>query len=107
MLNQLARGMETIERKLTLRKLMNNPNVRIFKEYAVTEVNGRKVKLSGNDKEVIEEADNIVVAAGMQSNNPLEKELKDKVDTWVIGDAKKVGKAQDAILSGYNLGKRL
>ena len=107
MLNELARGMEMIERKLTLRKLMNNKNIRIFKEYTVSEVAGRKVILSGEDEKVIDEVDNIVVAAGMQSYNPLEKELSEKLDTWVVGDAKKVGKAKEAILSGYNLGKKL
>ena len=39
----------------------------------------------------------------MESFNPLESKLRDKVSVHVIGDAIKVGKAQDAIKSGYAL----
>lgn len=107
MLNELARGMEMIERKITLRKLMNNSGVHIYKEYAVTEVDGKTVTLSGEDERKISEIDVVVVAAGMKSYNPLEEQLKDKTQTWVIGDANKVGKAQDAILSGFKLARRI
>lgn len=39
----------------------------------------------------------------MRSYNPLEEKLKDKMQIYIIGDAKKVGDAQDAIKAGYQL----
>jgi len=43
----------------------------------------------------------------MKSYNPLEDELKDTTAVYVIGDARKVGKAQDAIQTAYEIAKNL
>jgi len=43
----------------------------------------------------------------MLSYNPLEEELKGEIPIYVIGDAKKVGNAQDAIRDGYETAKVL
>ena len=41
--------------------------------------------------------DHIVIATGMQSYHPLKTQLEAQMHVVCIGDAKKVGKAQDAI----------
>lgn len=56
---------------------------------------------------VIDDVDHIILAAGMKSYNPLEERLKNRTPVWVIGDAKKVGKAQDAIKDAFETAKNL
>ena len=43
----------------------------------------------------------------MKSYNPLEEELKEKIPVYVIGDAQRIGNAQDAIRDGYEVGNTL
>ena len=77
------------------------------KKVIVIGVEGSEVHLEGDKTGTITGIDHIVLAAGMRSYNPLEKELTGKVPVYVIGDAHKVGKAQDAIRSGYELARAL
>jgi 2,4-dienoyl-CoA reductase-like NADH-dependent reductase (Old Yellow Enzyme family)/thioredoxin reductase len=100
MLDELARGMEMIEKTLTLKKL-NMKNVAIYTNTKVDEIDGDKVFLSGEHQVMLEGIDKIVVATGMRSYHPLAESLKDIIPVHVIGDAKKVGKAQEAIRDGY------
>jgi 2,4-dienoyl-CoA reductase (NADPH2) len=100
MLDEVARGMEMIEKTLTLKKL-NMKNVAIYTNTKVDEISGAKVFLSGERQVVLEGIDKIVVATGMRSYHPLADALKDKIPVHVIGDAKKVGKAQEAIRDAY------
>jgi len=51
--------------------------------------------------------DIIVVSTGMKNYNPLEDELKRELPVYVIGDARRVGNAQDAIRDGYDIGNTL
>ena len=100
MLSEIARGMEMIEKKMTLAKLKSR-NVKILLEYKVTEIDGDKVSLSGEDDKVLEGIDKIIVTAGMKSFNELEEKLKEDVEVYVVGDARQVGKAQEAIRDAY------
>ena len=102
MLNEIARGMEMIEKNMTLKKL-HIKNVPIYLNTKVAEVDGDKVYLIGERQVLLEHVDHIVVATGMKSYHPLADALKDKIKVHVIGDAKKVGKAQEAIRDGYLL----
>jgi hypothetical protein len=43
----------------------------------------------------------------MKSYNPLEEELKKEMPVYVIGDAQRIGNAQDAIRDGYEAAKEL
>ncbi len=106
MLDEVAGGMEMIEKALTMKKLKQR-EVTIYTGYQVSEVQGNTVYLSGKDQKKLEGIDEIVVAAGMKSYNPLEKELKGKIPCWVVGDARQVGKAQDAIRSAFEVAKEL
>ncbi len=106
MLDEVARGMEAIEKALTLKSLAE-AGVEIYVRTRVTRIEGSEVHLEGEKTGTITGIDHIVLATGMRSYNPLEKELTGKVPVYVIGDAHKVGKAQDAIRSGYELARAL
>jgi NADPH-dependent 2,4-dienoyl-CoA reductase/sulfur reductase-like enzyme len=100
MLDEVARGMEMIEKSLTLKKL-NMKNVPIYLNTEVEEVVSDKVYLTGEQTVILENVDHVVVATGMKSYHLLADALKDKIAVHLIGDAKKVGKAQEAIRDGY------
>ena len=100
MLDEIARGMEMIEKTITLKKL-NMKDVPVYINTKVKAVDGDKVYLSGKRQVTLENVDKVVVATGMKSYHPLADELKDKIPVYLIGDAKKVGKAQDAIRDAY------
>jgi pyruvate/2-oxoglutarate dehydrogenase complex dihydrolipoamide dehydrogenase (E3) component len=106
MLDEMARGMEMIERKLTMKKL-NLRKVETYTNYRVKEIRYDTIIIEGNEEKKLKGVDKIVVAAGMQSYNPLQKELEDKFPVYVIGDARKVGKAQTAIKEAYQTAKDL
>ena len=106
MLDEIARGMEMIERKLTLNKL-NLRKVETFTNYKVKEVKDHQVIIEGSKEVILENIDKIVVASGMESYNPLQKELEGDFPVYVIGDARKVRKAQDAIREAYQTAKEL
>ncbi len=105
MLDDVARGMEMIEKTLTLKKLKAK-NVTIFTGTKVTQIDGDKVFIEGANESVLEGIDKIVVATGMQSYRPLANAPVD-LPVHIIGDAKKVGKAQEAIRDGYTLAREL
>ena len=102
MLEEVARGMEMIEKVMTLKKLKEK-GVEIITGTRVAAVDGDKVKLEGAVEKTLEGVDHIVLTTGMKSYNPLYDKLRDKVRTYVIGDARAVGKADDAIRDGYSL----
>lgn len=106
MLDEIARGMEMIERQLTLNKL-NLRKVETYTNYRVEEIQDDKVILEGDHREILEGIDKIVVAAGMKSYNPLQDQLEDDLPVYVIGDAKRVGKAQHAIRDAYQVAREL
>ena len=106
MLGEIARGMETIEKAMTLKDLKNG-DVKIYMNSKVSKVEGHKVYVEGEHNEVFENIDMIVVATGMRSYNPLKEKLDGKIPTYTVGDAKKVGKAKDAIKDSYETTKGL
>jgi NADH dehydrogenase FAD-containing subunit len=91
---------------MTLKKLREK-GVEIFTETRVTTVEDDKVTLEGKENRTLEGIDHIVLATGMKSFNPLYDKIQDKIRTYVIGDAKAVGKADDAIRDGYSIGLTL
>jgi len=100
MLEEIARGMEMIEKKLTLKKLQMK-HVAIYTQTVVSKVEGSRVFLQGAEEQVIEGVDHIVMAAGMRSYRPLAEALEGKVPVYVVGDAREVGNAQKAIQDGF------
>ncbi len=101
MLDEIARGMEMIEKTLTL-KTFKDSDIDIFLSAKVTGIDGDKVYISGKDFEkVLDNIDIIVLATGMKSYNPFDDSLT--VEHYIIGDAMDVGKIQDAIRNGFDL----
>lgn len=101
MLDEIARGMEMIEKAMTVKKLKAK-NAEIFLSHKVVEIIDDKVILESKDGIVkIDRVDDIVIATGMNSYKPFE--YKGNVPVYTIGDAKKVGKAQEAIRDAYEL----
>ncbi len=106
MLEEIARGMEMIEKAMTIKKLQAK-GAQIITKHTVTEVNGSQIKIKGEDGEkTIEAVDKIVVATGMRSYHPIEKD-DHMPPFYFIGDAAKVGKAQEAIREAYELAMKL
>jgi len=99
--------MEMIAKSLSL-KMMKEKGT-IFSDHThIKKVVGNKVYAEKDGKDIqFDEIDMIVVSTGMKSFNPLEKELKNNISVHVIGDAKKVGNAQDAIKDAYEITKRM
>ncbi len=106
MLSEVARGMEGIEKALTMKSL-KEANVPIYLDSKVTKIEGDKVYVSAQKDFVIENVDEIVIATGMKSYHPLAEQLEDKIPVHLIGDANKVAKAQDAIKAGFELAKTI
>ncbi len=100
-MDEIGRGMEMIEKALTLKKLKSK-NVEIFINHKVVKVKGSQVFLEGKEKNIVVEGiTKIVIATGMKSYIPFGE--TGKTPYYFIGDAKEVGKAQDAIHSAYKL----
>jgi NADPH-dependent 2,4-dienoyl-CoA reductase/sulfur reductase-like enzyme len=101
MLNEVARDMEMIERVMTVKKL-EQKGASIFINCKVIEIDGSNV-IANNDgtEKILENIDEIVVATGMKSYHPFEK--SENIPTYFVGDAKIVGKAQEAIKDAYEL----
>ena len=102
MLDEVARGMEMIEKKMTLAKLKKF-GVKIYTGHKVVKVNDDEVTLHAEEDVIIENIDKDVLATGMKSVNKLYNNLKDKAKCHIIGDAHKVGKALDAIHEAFAL----
>ena len=99
--------MEKIAKTLSL-KMMKEKGT-IFCDYThIKRIEGKTIyaERSGNNIR-FDGIDIIVVSTSMTSYNPLEKELEGKIPVYVIGDAKKIGNAQDAIRDGYETARSL
>ncbi|MEN8191364.1 MAG: NAD(P)/FAD-dependent oxidoreductase [Bacteroidota bacterium] len=105
MLDEIARGMEMIEKAMTVKKLKSK-NTQIFTNHKVVEVSDSTVIIeNGDGRKSLEGIDKIVIAAGMKSYIPFE--YKGNASIFFIGDAKKAGKAQEAIRDAYELAMNL
>ncbi|MEA1986458.1 MAG: NAD(P)/FAD-dependent oxidoreductase [Candidatus Marinimicrobia bacterium] len=93
--------MEMISKKLSLAIMKKNQTV--FSDHTnIKKIDGATVYAEKNGEQItFENIDLIVVSTGMKSYNPLEEKLKDKLETYVIGDAKNIGDAQSAINTAY------
>ncbi len=100
MLDEIARGMEMIEKALTI-KALKEQHVNIFVKTTVKKIEDDKVFIENeNMKQTLENIDLIVLATGMKPYNPF-ADIKLEKTTHLIGDAKKVGKAQEAIEDAF------
>ncbi|MCF6242612.1 MAG: NAD(P)/FAD-dependent oxidoreductase [Bacteroidales bacterium] len=100
MLDEIARGMEMIEKAMTVKKLKEK-GTKILLNSKLSEVNGNTLIIEQEGKkQSIENVEKIVIATGMKSYIPFEINQQ---PVYIIGDAKKVGKATEAIRDAYEL----
>ena len=99
--------MEAIAKALSLKMIKESGAV--FSDHThIKKIKGKTVYAERSGEKIkFKNIDIFVVSTGMESYNPLEEKLRGKVPVHVIGDAKEVGKAQDAIESGYKLANSL
>ncbi len=106
MLEEIARGMEMIEKAMTVKKLKSK-GAEIYVKHTVTEIDGNRVIIKNEeDEKTIDGVDKIVVATGMRPYVPFEKN-DELPEIHVVGDASKVGKAQEAIHDAFELASKL
>jgi len=99
--------MESIAKILSL-KLMKEKGT-IFSDHThIKKIEGKTVFAERNGDSIqFKDIDLIVVSTGMKSYNPLEEDLKSEMEVYVVGDARKIGNAQDAISDAYKTAKKL
>jgi 2,4-dienoyl-CoA reductase (NADPH2) len=99
--------MEMISKNLSLKMMKEKKTV--FSDHThIEKIEGRTVYAERNGEHItFDDIDIIVVSTSMKSYNPLENELKGEMPVYVIGDAKRVGKVQDAICDGYETAKKI
>ncbi len=105
MLPRVANDMTRVLRADLLWRLRKT-NVRIETDVEVTRISqygvwGIRRGFEYGANEVFFEAESIIVAAGMRSENGLAKELEGKLPTYNIGDSKETGKIREAIWAGF------
>ena len=107
MLGEVARGMEMLEKKLSMQKL-GKAEVEILLNTKVTEINNSTVYLeSEGERSIIEDIDGIFVASGMRSVNSLISQLEGRIPVSVVGDAKQPSNVQNAISTAFETAMRL
>jgi len=99
--------MEAIAKTLSLRIMKEKGTV--FSDHThIKKIEGRTVYAKKNGKDIrFDDIDVIVISTSMTSFNPLEKKLLGALPVYVVGDAKSVGNAQDAIRDGYETTRAL
>jgi len=99
--------MEAIAKVLSLKMIKESGAV--FSDHThIKKIDGKTAYAERNGEQIkFKDIDVFVVSTGMESFNPLEKKLQGEVPVHVIGDAKQIGKAQDAVESGYRLANTL
>ena len=109
MLDDIARDMEMVTRKLNLMKLKKH-NVSIYTNSKVNNIEkGSVYFFNDNTQEEIkiENVDIYVIATGVRPDNKLYEEIKEKMPSYKIGDADKAGDVVSAIQSAYFTCKEL
>jgi 2,4-dienoyl-CoA reductase-like NADH-dependent reductase (Old Yellow Enzyme family)/thioredoxin reductase len=93
--------MEMIAKKLSL-AMMTKSGTAFSDHTAIERIEGRTVHAKREGEPVVfEDVDLVVVTTGMQSVDALAGELAGEVPLWVVGDARQVGNAQDAITDAF------
>ncbi len=99
--------MEMIAKKLSL-KIMTENGTRFSDRTHIQRIEERTVYALREEEQVVfEDVDLIVVATGMKSRNELMEQIDGAVPFYMIGDARHVGNAEDAIADAYRICNRI
>ncbi len=106
MLDEIARDMEPVTRKLTMKRLANMP-VTIHRSTKIVRVEGGEAfaQREGADQpESLGKFDTFVVAVGSRSVDEVSKQLRERgLSVHVAGDAAQPGQVWDATQAGYEV----
>ena len=104
MLSEIARDMEPITRKLTLKRLQQFP-VEMLTDTVLETVDGGQAKVRGPDGERdLGPFDSVVVAVGTRSNNELAEPLLARgMEVHVVGDAAELDQIIGAVRSAWEV----
>jgi len=98
---EIAPRMEVMSRNFLLRSL-KELKVKIVTGADVVRKKDSSIYLKiGEKEEHIDDVDFVVYTKGMVPENSLEKSLKGKIELFLVGDCKEIGRAIDAIHSAY------
>ncbi len=98
---EIAPRMEAMSRNFLLNSL-KELKIKILTGADVIRKEDKSIYLSiGEKEEQIDDVDFVVYTKGMVPENSMENKLKEKVELFLIGDCKEVGRAMDAIHSAY------
>jgi 2,4-dienoyl-CoA reductase (NADPH2) len=102
MLEDIARDMEPITRRLTL-KMLHAMDVKIFTNTTISWFDEKKAYVIDKGGELLlGEFDTVVAAVGMRTLDDMDQVLRDRgFEVIVIGDAKKPRQIYDAVKDGY------
>jgi 2,4-dienoyl-CoA reductase (NADPH2) len=98
---EIAPRMEVMSRNFLLKSL-KDLGIKILTGADVTRKENNTIYLTiGEKEERIHDVDFVVYTKGMVPDNTMENKLKEKVELFLVGDCKEVGRAMDAIHSAY------
>ena len=108
MLPEIGKDLETMTRKILLRKL-EQKNVKMLTEFRVLRVEDNGVVVVGKDnKELFLEGERVVIATGFRPDNKLFDQIKSLgYDVHQIGDCLEPRSAKAAIYEGAVLGRTI
>jgi 2,4-dienoyl-CoA reductase (NADPH2) len=108
LLEDIARDMEPITRKLTLRQLKSS-NVRILTDTKIVRIDrGTAFAEIDEKQQPLGTFDSVVMAVGTKSVNDLIVPLQERnIRVEVIGDAKKPGQIYDAVKDGFDIALKI
>jgi len=97
--------MEMISKILSLKMMKEKETV--FSDYThIKKIEGKTVFAERNGENIqFNDIDIIVISTGMETYHPLKSALENQMPIYIIGDANKTGKAQDAIKQAYETAK--
>lgn len=107
-LPEIARDVQARVRYFLMKELVEN-GVKIFTNTTVTMIDNDSLIIcqKEGDEEKIGSFDTVVVAAGVRPVNDLTAGLDSKVNLIIIGDAKEVRTAMEAVADGYFVGNTI
>jgi 2,4-dienoyl-CoA reductase-like NADH-dependent reductase (Old Yellow Enzyme family)/thioredoxin reductase len=108
MLPKIAIGLEAMTKKILLKKLKEN-NVTILTEHRLVRVVENGVALLDKDeKEIVIEADKVVIASGIRADTKLYNQVKELgYETHLIGDCLEPRTAKSAIYEAAIVGRSI
>ena len=108
MLPQVAKDLETMTKKILLRKLKKN-NVKILTEHKLSKLLDKGVELvTKDDGKVFVEAEKVVIAIGIRPDNRLYDEVKELgYETHLIGDCLEPRTAKEAMYDSAVLSRSI